>query len=413
MNSKITSLFQARSTLIWSIGVFFVLFQFFLQLSSGVVIGSIMHEMQLSAFEAGILSSAFYYIYTSLQIPVGILFDQKNTRLLLAINALICSLGCLVFSFSANLFFLIIGRLLMGAGSAFAFVGLSHLLRQHFPLPKFGFLIGLSETLGFLVTTLAIMGMGATIAHWGWRSCISSAAFIGLIIAVLCWRYIPQRKIGKKFVFQPIAKQLFTILKNPTAWFNGLFAGLTFSVITVWGAMWAIPFIQMKMGASLEKASFAGSMLFLGAAISCPLFGILANHCKRKPLLIGSSLLTALLVTILIYLPISGMGMIGGLQFLTGICCGAYMLAFSIANELTTSDSLSTCTGFTNTLAMLTAPLMQPLIGYFLDRLAQNQQYNLSHYQNALSIVPLSLLVACIFAFFLPEKNNNLRNSSI
>ncbi len=404
MNPNTYFIFRSKPTLLWSIGVLFVLFQFFLQLSSGVVIGTIMHEMQLSAFAAGILSSAFYYVYTSLQIPVGILFDKKGTRLLLAANALICSLGCLIFSQSENLFFLILGRLLMGAGSAFAFVGLSHLLRQHFPLAKFGFLIGLSETLGFIATTLAIIGMGTIISHWGWRNCIKSAALIGFVIAILCWRYIPQQSGDNNFGLKSITKQLFAILKNPITWFNGFFAGLTFSVITVWGAMWAIPFLQIKMGAGLEKASVAGAMLFFGAALSCPLFGILANYCKRKPLLMGSCLLTALLISLLIYLPISSMSVVACLQFLTGASCGAYMLAFSIANELTTFDSLSTCTGFTNTLAMLTAPLMQPLIGYVLDVLSHNQHYSLTDYQVALALIPLSLISACIFAFFLPEK---------
>ena len=75
------------------VGVTFVLFQFFLQLSSGVIINSIMTEMKLTALMAGILSSSFYLIYTIMQIPVGILFDRQSTRLLLSISAIVCSFG--------------------------------------------------------------------------------------------------------------------------------------------------------------------------------------------------------------------------------------------------------------------------------------------------------------------------------
>ncbi|WP_332247941.1 MFS transporter [Legionella tunisiensis] len=156
-----------QRSLIWLVGVSFVLFQFFLQLSSGVIIGAIMHDMQLSAWQAGLLSSSFYYVYTSMQIPVGMLFDRKNTRLLLTLNALLCTIGCIFFAQSTSLFSLIIGRLLIGAGSAFAFVGLSHLLRQHFPLKQFAFMIGLSETLGFLITMFGLIGLGALIGEWG------------------------------------------------------------------------------------------------------------------------------------------------------------------------------------------------------------------------------------------------------
>ncbi|STO33654.1 hypothetical protein [Legionella bozemanae] len=64
---------KSKRTTIWLVGVFFLLFQFFLQLSSGIVIGAIMHEKHLTAFTAGLLSSAFYYVYTTMQIPVGLL----------------------------------------------------------------------------------------------------------------------------------------------------------------------------------------------------------------------------------------------------------------------------------------------------------------------------------------------------
>lgn len=390
---------------IWLIGVFFVLFQFFLQLSSGVVIGAIMQELQLSALEAGIISSAFYYVYTSMQIPVGMLFDRKSTRLLLAANALLCGIGCLFFAQSENLIQLIIGRLLIGAGSAFAFVGLSHLLRQHFPLKQFGFLIGLSETLGFLATMFGMIAMGSMINQWGWRSFISYSAIISLIISYLCWQYIPN--LSPEGTKTPKHRQqLLNILSNTKAWINGIFVGLSFIVITVFGAMWAVPFIQLKLACSLKQASVVDAMIFLGAAVSCPLFGKLASlFSRRKPLMLASCLSTALLLVLVLYLPIHSASVLALLMFMIGVCCGAYMLAFSIANELAPSDSLSTCTGFTNTLAMLTAPLMQPLIGYLLDVFSgSGQEYNLNNYQNALLIIPLSLIVASGLVFLLPEK---------
>jgi len=88
---------------IWLVGTSFVLLQFFLQLSSGVVIGAIMQDMHLSALTAGTLSSSFYIIYTCLQIPVGILCDRNNPRPLLVASALILSLGCLLFAASFSL----------------------------------------------------------------------------------------------------------------------------------------------------------------------------------------------------------------------------------------------------------------------------------------------------------------------
>lgn len=402
--SSSNSVFKSR-TVIWLIGVFFLLFQFFLQLSSGIVIGVIMHEQNLSALSAGLLSSAFYYVYTSFQMPVGLLFDCYNTRTLLSVNAALCALGCFVFASGHNLPTLFIGRLIIGAGSAFAFVGLAHVLRQNYPLKQYAFMIGVSETLGFTLTVFGMIGMGSFINHYGWRYFICGAGIIGLLIAFLCWLIIPSYKPDVKINLH-YKQQITTILKNKLTWINGTFACLEFSVITVFAAMWAVPFLQLKLQCTLQIASILTSMILLGAGLSCPIFGQLSIHLtKRKPLIHFSCISTMILFLTTLYLPTQNLVLIGFLMFTMGLCCGAYMLAYSISNELAPLESLSTCTGFTNTLAMLSAPLLQPLVGFLLDTFNQNNKvYTLSDYQSSLLIIPVALIAASILAHFLPEK---------
>ena len=395
-----TSLFKF---LIWFVGVSFVLFQFFLQLSSGVIIGHIMHDMNLSALTAGLLSSSFYFIYTALQIPVGIMFDRKNTRVLLSCNALLCSAGCLIFANSVGLIGLFIGRTLIGAGSAFAFVGFSHLLRQYFLPKQFAFMIGFSETLGFIATAVGIVGMGEFIAHWGWRTFIDGAAGLGVLIAFLSWRVIPN---SEKLNSQPHFKHSFvTILASCPIWLNGFFVGLSFSVVTVFGALWAVPFIQVKLNCSMDEASLVAAVYFIGTGLSCPLFGILSNHVKsRKRLILSSCLVTAGLLLSVLFLPIANLAIIMILMLLIGLFCGAYMLSYTISNELAPPQLQSTAMGFTNTLAVLSALILQPFVGYLLVMLNQTGYYTTSDYQYALVVVPLSLILASFLVLFLPEK---------
>ncbi|RUR18920.1 MFS transporter [Legionella sp. km535] len=387
------------------VGVFFLLFQFFLQLSSGIIVGAIMYEYNISALTAGLLSSSFYYVYTSFQIPVGLLFDRYNTRTLLTFNAALCALGCFIFASGQSLPYLFLGRLIIGAGSSFAFVGLSHLLRQHYPLRQYAFMIGLSETLGFTITVFGMIGMGTLISGLGWRYFITGAGVLGLVITALSYKFIPSHKPEAQ-IKHDYKTQLILILKNKLAWINGIFVCLEFSVITVFGALWAVPFLELKLNCSIKTASILTSMILLGAGLSCPVFGQLSIYfIKRKPLIHASCLSTAVLVLLALYLPTHNLLLIGALLFSIGLCCGAYMLAYSIANELAPTESLSTCTGFTNTLAMLSAPLLQPFIGYLLDVFSnQPGVYTLGDYQQALLIIPASLVLASLLAHFLPEK---------
>ncbi|MBI2784919.1 MAG: MFS transporter [Legionella longbeachae] len=398
---------NSKRTIIWLVGVFFLLFQFFLQLSSGIIIGAIMQEQNLTAFTAGLLSSAFYYVYTSMQIPVGLLFDRYNTRILLSFNALLCAAGCFLFSLGHSIEVLFLGRLIIGGGSSFAFVGLTRILRQHYPLKQYAFMIGLTETLGFTVTVLSMIGVGSFINRISWHYFLAGASVIGLLISVLCWTCIPNNKpvIQNQNQYK---KHLVLMLKNKLVWINGLFVGLEFSVITVFAAMWAVPFLQLKLDCTLEIASILTSMILLGAGLSCPIFGWLSIHlAKRKPLIHISCLSTAILFLFILFLPIHNLFIAGVLLFAIGLCCGAYMLAFTIANELAPAESLCACTGFTNTLAMLTAPLLQPLVGYLLDYFKGNtMSHTLNDYQQTLLIVPTALIMASFLSQLLPEKPN-------
>lgn len=405
MTATDTTLTTSISRLtIWLIGVSFVLFQFFLQLSSGVIIGSIMHEMKLTALTAGLLSSSFYLIYTTLQIPAGILFDRKNTRILLSSNALLCCIGCLIFAKSTGLFGLFLGRSLIGAGSAFAFVGLSHLLRQYFPTKRFAFMIGLSEMLGFVAAALGIIGMGEFITHSGWREIINAAAIVGLVIVYFSWRYIPNSE--SRSIDPQYKMQLYAVLANKKLWINGIFVGLSFSIVTVFAALWAAPFMQVKLGCSMQKAGIICAAFFIGAGLSCPLFGYLSEHVKRRKLLIiNSCFSTAILLLVILYIPTRSHVIITLLMILMGICCGAYMLAYSISNELAPIRLQSTATGFTNTLAVLSAPLLQPLVGYLLDASSKTQEYGMIDYQHALLVLPVLLFIAGSLVMLLPEKS--------
>ncbi len=365
-----------------------------------------MKEQHFSALTAGLLSSSFYYIYTTLQIPVGILFDSYNTRSLLFINAGLCALGCFIFASGTTLPVLFLGRLVIGGGSAFAFIGLSHLLRQHFPLQQYAFMCGVSETLGFTLTVLGMIGMGALIDHLSWRYFIAGAGILGLCITFLCWYYIPNHQPQPRA--HDYKKQFYTIVSNKLAWINGLFVCLEFSVITVFTALWAIPFLQLKLSCTTELASALSALTLLGAGLSCPIYGKLFIYYKKyKPLIHYSCLSTAALLLLTLYLPTQNAYIIGMLMFLVGLSCGAYMLAYTIANELGPKDSLSTAAGFTNTLAMLSAPLLQPLIGYLLDTLSTTpDSYTLGNYQQALLIVPAALISASLLTTKLPEASH-------
>lgn len=410
-----------RALLYWTIAVSFVLFQFYIQLSSGVVINKLMHERDLTAMQGGILSGAFYYVYTLLQIPVGLLLDRYGVRWLLSGTAALCALGCLLFSIVESLSGLLISRALIGTGAAFAFVGVLHVIRCYFPLRKFAFWTGVSETFAFFITMLGVMFTGTLLELLGLAHFMQCLALIGACIAFGLAYILPNSKMSPHTLIHKTAKapslrqSLWILCKNPIAWANGLYVAIGFSVMTVFGGMWAVPFLQYQLHIPLSEASAIDAMLFFGAACSCPLFGFLATRLsQRKPLLIGSYGITACLLICMLLYPIDSSILMKCLFFATGLSCGAYMLSYSIANEVAPPFAASTSSGFTNALAVLSAPVIQGLMGVIIDWQEALKPGPMGLYaRNALLLLPLLFLLGAFIARRLPEARETVQQNTV
>lgn len=387
---------------IWLVGTSFVLLQFFLQLSSGLIIDVIMHDMHLTALAGGLLSGSFYVIYTLLQIPVGMLCDRKNIRPILTSSALICAVGCIVFATGHHLWSLYLGRSLLAIGSAFGFVCLTHLVRQHYPLRYFGLLIGASETLSFMVTVVGMMSLASMLNHWSWRQFIAGIAILACGIAYLCWRFIPNTTPNTTYTLS-YRTQLKQVLSSLPLWFNGLFTGLTFAIVLVFAGLWAPPFLQIKLHCTLREASILDAVFIFGISVSCPLFGYLANHIRNhRVLVISACLLTSMILLCLLWMPPQSITVMAFIMWLLGFVSGSYILGYTFANQFSPPHSLSTTTGMTNTLAIATTPLLQPFIGYLLDTFSHQHRLMVWDYQEALMILPLCILIAAGLVALLP-----------
>ena len=115
-----------KSYLPWVICGFAGLFYFYeylLRILPSVMMGQVSHAFHLNPASFGNLAGMFYYIYAPMQLLVGIFIDRFGPRRLLVFALLCCAFGCYLFGASHYVWVAMVGRLFMGFGSAFAFVG--------------------------------------------------------------------------------------------------------------------------------------------------------------------------------------------------------------------------------------------------------------------------------------------------
>ncbi|PIZ04473.1 MAG: MFS transporter [Gammaproteobacteria bacterium CG_4_10_14_0_8_um_filter_38_16] len=401
---------------VWVVATIFVLFQFFLQLSSGEIIDGLMKSFALTALGGGVLASSYYYIYVSLQIPAGLLMDRYGPRGILSLGALFVCLGCLLFSAAKTLPFALIGRILMGGGAAFAFVGCLNVIGIWFPKKQFALMTAIVETAGMIGAILGNFWIAIVIHRIGWRNCIFFAGLFSAVLTILLFFIVRNAPTQKRM---PSVKKetislihgLRILLRKKVVWINGIYLGILFCVVTTFTALWAIPFLEVSRHLTLLNASMIAATLYAGVGIGGPILGWLDARTKwRREILIINAFFAALFLFFVIFDTQLSLLMLSILLFLTGVCSSGYILTFAIANDISTTSNHATCIGFTNMLCVILAPIFQPLIGFLVTwmnhraGLTANLNQSIPHFQWAISLIPFSLVFATGLAFFLPKK---------
>ena len=404
--------------LMWVIAVTFVLFQFFLQLSAGIMLTPLMKSFNLTTVGGGFLIGSFYLVYMFLQIPAGMLVDRLGVRMLLTYGGLVCALGCFLFAMSNSFSLAIIARVLMGVGASFAFVSSLNIVTQWFPLSRFTLMVGLAETFGMVGTLIGNVYLASILSHVSWRHTMFYSSFLALLISFLCFTVIrdnPNRQHNKEIkelTLSDFYRQVLSILGNVGLWLNGLYSGLLFSIVTVFAVLWCLPFLSEVQHVSLSAATFETSFVLIGIAIGGPIMGYIYPRVRNKNTFLSVMALGAGLLCGLIVFNTSMSTSLTSIIFLVlGLICSCYVFNFSLANHLVPKEVSSTSIGFTNSLCVVTAPLLQPFIGFLLDTSSGHVNgqavYTISNYHFALSVIPISLILAAGMALILPVPDKS------
>ena len=400
---------RRRMTLAWSVwfmAALFVFFQFYIQLSSGEIVNSLMRSFSLSALGGGLLASTYYYVYTLLQTPAGMLMDRYGPRLILTLGALVACVGCLLFGDAHGVLDAAFGRVLMGAGAAFSFVGCLNLVSKWFPMRRFALMTSIVEGAGMLGAIVGNLWLAHIVHQIGWRTCMVASGVLAGVLSICLWLVVRNGPRKKAAVETVKAVELWPgvvrLLKNPMVWLNGTYSGLMFSVLTVFIALWAVPFFELSHHISLMASTWACCALYVGVMLGGPLVGWLDSRfdCRRWLMCGGGVLAALLLFFIIFYTSLSYIALCFAL-FGVGFMISAYVLGFAVANEIASPSNRATSIGFANMMCVGFAPILQPFIGYLMHG---GVNPTVTNFEWAVSIIPFLMLVAAVIALFLPKR---------
>jgi len=402
----------ASKWVVWTLAALFYFYEYLLRISPSVMVPELMEAFSANAGIIGLLTAFYLYAYSPMQLPVGVMMDRFGVRKLLTFASVICGLGALFFGVTGEIWVACLGRLMMGFGSAFAFVGMVFICSHWFPKKKQALVIGLANSIGMLGAVFGGGPLSMAIHAFEYRPVMIILGIVGIVLGFAI--FFAVRREPTHFLSSGENRHIFKYLKmvivNPYTWLNGCVALLFYMVTTAMGGLWGVPFLQSAYGWSTQTAGFAVSMLFVGWMVGGPLTGLLSDYLQRKQAIISSCMLLTFFLTLgLIYVQMHPVVVYITLFFI-GLFSSAELLCFTYAIEVNSYKAKGTSIAFTNCLIALAGSIVQPAIGFILVRTWQGELlhgapiYSLQSYHEALIILPIMLLIGLFLSFFLRER---------
>lgn len=399
----------------WSLSSLFFFYALVWRVAPSVMVDALMRDFAVGGAILGNLSAFYFYAYAGLQIPIGVMLDRLGPRRLMSGGAALAGLGGILFAMADSLALAYLGRLLIGAGAAFSWVGALTVIVQWFPARRFAALAGGTQAFGMTGAIFGQAPMGYAVAAWGWRPGMLWVGLAGVALARAIFAVVRDRPAAHHGP-TGVAAALRIAVAQRQVWLSGVFGMAMVTPTTAFGGLWAVPYLMQVHG--LERAEAAGltSLIFVSWALGAPLVGGLSDRlgARRRPMVAGA--LTAVLC--LGALPFAGAAPIwalGALMAVQGMAASSMVVGVALARERAPAQVSSTAMGLVNTFVIGSGAVFQPLMGLVLDlnwdgRMAEGARvYSPGAYAWALSVLPLACVAGLIAALLSREAGPGSR----
>jgi MFS family permease len=392
----------------WAFCLIFYFGQYALRSAPGVMIPELTSTFSLTALGVSTLIGLYYYTYSTFSIVAGASLDRLGAKYVIPVGIMMTAGGAILFG-AGSAGAAETGRLLQGAGSAFAFTGAVYLATHGFPSRYLATAIGFTQCFGMLGGSVGQFAVGPLI-HGGvtWQHFWVFAGIGLAVIAFIVWVLTPaghdERPAGSASILS-VFKPYKTVLTNPQSYLCGFAAGLLFLPTTIGDMIWGVPFLHEGLGVGYATAVDRATMVPLGWVIGCPLLGYIADRIgRRKPVLIGGALLMLASAATVVYLPDLMPPYVLGL--LLGIGSGAAMIPYTMMKEVNPDDVKGSATGAMNFLVFTFSALLAPAYGWLLNSLSAGGPRTLVVFQEASAVGIAGIVIAIGLAFFIRETGS-------
>ena len=414
----------ALAWLVWGLGAAFYFSGFYHRVAPAIMTDQLMADFHIGAAGLGNFTAFYFYSYFLMQVPTGILADRWGPRKLLTAGSFVAACGTFLFASASSIIPANLGRLLIGGAAGVGYVALLTLVSRWFPPRFFATVSGLTLFCGVGGAVSAGAPLRFLVERFGWRPVMLVAAAVLILIGTAIWRIVsddPAQRGYRSFApsdtetdfsFKTLLAGLMTVLRYKNVWRLSLVGcGLTGPVLAFAG-LWGVPFFTTLHGISTAASSAITSTLLISYAVGATLLGVLSDRIGlRKPVLYIGSIVALLAWIPMLFFSGIPLWLLVCLAILVGLAAGSVTTGFAFVKESVPPRFAGTATGIYNMGSILGAMILQPAIGWMLDRnwqgalVGEVRIYDLAAYRSGFVLIIAFSVLAVLSIGFTKETH--------
>jgi predicted MFS family arabinose efflux permease len=343
------------------------------------IAGELTQAFSISSAVLGTLAATYFYVYTVLQIPVGVLADTLGPRRILTAGSAIAAAGSLLFALAPAWEIAAVGRTLVGIGVSVAFIAILKVSAVWFAPERFATLTGVTMFAGNLGAVAAGAPLAWLVTVTSWRVVFVALAALSAALALATWLrvrdspaelgFAPPSSAPAAAARVPWASALGRVLANPATWPAFIVNVGVGGSFLAFAGLWGVPYLQQVHGMERVTAAQHTSLLLLGVAFGSLAIGVISDRLGNR----AGVMRVFVVAYTLSWLP----WLLGAAWplwatlawfFLMGLLIPGFTLSWTIAKEANPPQVSGIATSVVNLGIFLGTGILQPLVGWVLDR---------------------------------------------